>query len=116
MTAAKVDQIAGEAGMVRVFGSDPFPVEPGSLIVLAIRVVVAALRASNLVSTKQHRHSERQQQCREKVALLTITQSVDLPIVGLPLYTVIRAVIGVGTVAIVRAVPVIVLVVVADEV
>ena len=44
------------------------PVEPGDLVVLAIGVVVAALRAAELVAGQQHRHALRQEQRREQVA------------------------------------------------
>ncbi len=44
------------------------PVEPGDLVVLAERVVVAALGAADLVSAVEHRHAGGQQQGAEEVA------------------------------------------------
>ena len=58
------------------------PVEPGDLVVLALGVVVAALRAPDLVAAEQHRHALREQQRREQVALLPRAQRDDLRIVG----------------------------------
>ena len=44
--------------------------EPADLVVLAVGVVVAALRARELVAHQQHRHALRKQQRRQQVALL----------------------------------------------
>src|SRR5262249_61774323 len=61
------------------------PVEPGELVVLAVGVVVAALRAPELVAAAEHRHALRQRQRRDEVALLPLAQLLDAPIVGLAL-------------------------------
>ena len=58
------------------------PVEPGDLVVLAVGVVVAALRAAHLVAVEQHRHPLRQQQGGQQVALLAGPQRQDVRIVG----------------------------------
>src|SRR5712671_4912119 len=58
VTASEMDQIADEPSQVLVLRSNIFPVEPGSFVVLAIGIVVAALGASDLVTGKQHRHTE----------------------------------------------------------
>src|ERR1700730_392102 len=60
VAAAQMDQIAEEPGELLVFGSDILPVEPRGFVILAIGIVVAALGPSDLVSGKQHRHTERQ--------------------------------------------------------
>ena len=62
--------------------SPMFPVDPADLVVLAIGVVVAVLRAAELVAGKQHRRALRQQQRREEIALLALAQRDDLGIVG----------------------------------
>src|SRR6516165_3584798 len=58
MAPAKVDQIADETAEILVFGSDMLPVEPRDLVVLTIRVVVAALSPADLVAGEQHRNAE----------------------------------------------------------
>src|SRR6516165_6615868 len=58
MATAKVDQIADETAEILVFGSDMLPVEPRDLVVLTIRVVVAALSPADLVAGEQHRNAE----------------------------------------------------------
>src|SRR5262249_26437621 len=60
VTATEMDQIPDEPSQLFVLGPDMFPVEPGGFVVLTVGVVVAALGSPDLVSSKQHRHSERQ--------------------------------------------------------
>ena len=50
------------------------PVGPADLVVLAVRVVVAVLRAADLVAAADHRHAEREHQRRHEVAPLTVAQ------------------------------------------
>ena len=54
------------------------PVEPRHLVVLAVGVVVAALRAAELVAGEQHRHALREEQRREQVSLLAFAQGLQL--------------------------------------
>ena len=49
------------------------PIDPADLIVLAIGVVVAALRSPHFVAATEHRHPLRQEQGGEHVALLPFT-------------------------------------------
>ena len=92
------------------------PVDPGDLVVLAVGVVVAALRARELVAGEQHRRSLRQQQRREQVAHLPSAQLVDSRVVGLAFDAAIpRAIVGVAVV-VVLAVRFVVPVVVRDEI
>src|SRR5688572_23939349 len=44
------------------------PVEPGDFVVLAVRVVVATLRASDLVAAEDHRHPLRKHQRGYQIA------------------------------------------------
>ena len=46
------------------------PVDPADFVVLAVGVVVAALRAAELVAAEQQRHALRQQQRGQEVASL----------------------------------------------
>jgi hypothetical protein len=53
------------------------PVEPTDLVILAISVVVAAVRATDLVSSQQHGGSLGQQQRRHYIAYLPLAQNDD---------------------------------------
>ena len=94
----------------------PIPVDPADLVVLAVGVVVAALRSPELVAGGEHRRALREQQRCEEVLLLPLAQRADIGIVGRSFGAVIPTVIGVMAVAIVLAVRFVVLVVVADDV
>src|SRR4051794_15180556 len=50
------------------------PIDPTDFVVLAVRIVVAALRATKLIARLQHRHTLRQQYCGEQIANLTFAQ------------------------------------------
>jgi hypothetical protein len=92
------------------------PVEPAELVVLAVGVVVAALRAAHLVAHEQHRHALREKQRREQVALLPLAELQDLRIVGLAFGAAVpRAVVALA-VAVLFAVHLVVLLVVRDEI
>src|SRR6266436_2872325 len=92
VTAPEMDQIADEPSQVLVLRTNIFPVEPGGFVVLAIGIVVAALGPSDLVAGEQHRHTERQYNRRQHVALLAVAQRYDLRIVRRPLDTAIPTV------------------------
>ena len=51
------------------------PVEPGELVVLAVGVVVALLRAADLVAAQQHRHALGKQQRGQHAPLLLLPQA-----------------------------------------
>ena len=53
------------------------PVDPRQRVVLRVRVVVAALRASELVAHREHRRAARQQQRREQVADVAAARRAD---------------------------------------
>ena len=115
MRAAQLDQAAHELEQ-RALVVVELPVEPRDLVVLAPRVVVAALRARELVAAEQHRHALREEQRREEVPLLPRAQRVDVRIVGRPFDAAVPRAVVVGAVAVVLAVRVVVLLVVRDEV
>src|ERR1039457_835257 len=58
------------------------PVDPRDLVVLAVGVVVAALRATDLVATAQHRAALRGQAGGGEIAALPCTQLEDRRVVG----------------------------------
>ena len=53
------------------------PVEPADLVVLAVGVVVAALRPAHLVAHQQHRRAGGEQRQREEVLDLAVAQRLD---------------------------------------
>src|SRR5262249_5207726 len=75
MSMAKSDQSAYEVDQLAAFLVDRFPVEPGDLVVLAVGVVVAALRAGKLVARQKHRHALREQNSRQHIAHLLAPES-----------------------------------------
>ena len=92
------------------------PVEPTGLVVVAVGVVVAALRAPHLVAHQEHRRAHRQQGQRQEVLHLTVAELVDARIFGRPFDAAIPAQIIIGAVAVPFAVTLVVLDVVRDQV
>src|SRR5581483_6343194 len=111
--ASEVDHAPDEAEQVAL---GALPVEPGELVVLAPRVVVAVLRSPDLVAAEKHRHALREQERREEVALLPRSYRTDGRIVGLALRSVVPRAVVVGAVVVPFSVRVVVLLVVRDEV
>src|ERR1700756_1738859 len=58
------------------------PVEPAYLVVLAVRVVVAALRSANFVAHLEHRHANRNQQNDKEIFDLASAQPLNIGIVA----------------------------------
>src|SRR5258708_22046042 len=79
MLAAKLDQPTRELDQL---GVRVHPIDPRNRIVLAIRIVVAALGTSELVAGENHRYPLRQYQRREEVAFLPIANRANRRIVG----------------------------------
>src|SRR5258708_2158955 len=83
MLVAEVDDPGEEGQQLTVLLiAGVLPVEPGELIVLAVGVVVASLRAADLVAAVDHRHADGEQQGAEEVALLAGAQGVHLLAIG----------------------------------
>ena len=61
------------------FSLDQRPVEPGELVVLAVGVVVAVLRAADLVAGDEHRHALREEQDRGEVLHLPLAEARRSP-------------------------------------
>src|SRR5690606_4230761 len=74
-------QSAGELEQVPVAPTE-LPVHPADLVVLAVGVVVAPLRAPHLVAGAEHRHALREKEGGEEVPLLFLALRDDLRIVG----------------------------------
>ena len=58
------------------------PVDPADLVVLAVGVVVAVLRAPDFVAGQDHRHAAREHQDGDEVPDLPVAQGFDGGIVG----------------------------------
>src|SRR6185437_8337663 len=116
MAAAQIDEETHEIAELLVLRTDAQPVGPRDIVVLAVSVVVAALRAADLVAREQHRNTQRQQQGGEQIALLLVAKRRDRRIVGRPLGPAVPAEITVVAVAIALAIGLVVLLVVRDEI
>ena len=112
-TPAQADQTGDEVDQT---GIGVFPVEPGQRIVLAVGIVVAGLRASELIATQQHRHPLRQHQRGEKCALQSPAFFEDCRIVALAFLAAVPGRVVAVAVAIVLAIEFIVFLLVADEI
>src|SRR3546814_13129259 len=80
---------------------DRLPLDPAYFVVLAIGVVVAALRPAELVASDQHRPALREQQRRHHVALLPHPQNVDFRVFGRTLVAAVPAYVVVASVPVV---------------
>src|SRR5205085_8044534 len=108
-------QSARELEEVPLFGGE-IPVRPADLVVLAVGVVVATLRPTELVAAAQHRHADRQQQRRDQVAALALPQLEYAPIGRWSFGTTVPAEVVILAVGVPFFVRLVVLVVVADEI
>ena len=92
------------------------PIDPRELVVLAVRVVVAALRSAELVAVADHRHSLREEKRRQEVAFLPLAQGIRRRIVSCPLGAAVPAQVVAFAVAVFLEVCLVVFFVVADEI
>ncbi len=95
---------------------DERPVEPARLVVLAVGIVVAPLRAAHLVAHQNHGHADRQQRDGQKVLHLPVAKRLDARIVRRTFDPTVPAPVVVGAVTVVFAIGLVVLAVVGDEV
>src|SRR5690606_23338448 len=77
------------------------PVDPARVVVLAVRVIVAALRAQPLVSRQQHRNALAQQEQRDEVTGAPGAEALDRGIVARPLDARVPAEVVIAAVAVV---------------
>src|ERR1700738_4865909 len=92
------------------------PGEPADLIVLAIRIVVAILRAAELVTSAKHRYTLAQEERGEKVSPLAVSQCVNGLVRRRSLETTVPGIIVIFTVAVPLAVRLVMFFIVADKV
>src|SRR4029079_12966957 len=113
MPVAETNQAPCEMKQMLV---DVFPVVPRNLVVLAVRVVVAALRPADFIPAQQHRHPLREHQRRQEVAGLTAPKREHLRIVRRTFLTAVpRAVVALA-VAVLFSVRLVVLLIVRDQI
>src|SRR4029077_6792884 len=77
----ELNQFSGESKQL-ILLIITLPIKPTDLIVLAISVIVSALRSAPFVTAAEHWHALRKKQRRQKIPALTFAQEVDLRIVG----------------------------------
>ena len=92
------------------------PVNPTGFIVLAVSVVISALRAAEFVAAQEHRYAARDQQGQKKVLNLAFPQGLDSGIRRFAFGAIVLAEVGVGTVMVVFSVCFIVLVAITHHV
>ncbi len=80
------------------------PIDPGDLVVLAIRIVVALLGPAELIALSQERHALRNHEQSQEVAHLPLPQCVDAGVIGRTFVAAVGAEIFVPAVFVVFAV------------
>ena len=113
--AAQVDEVAGELQQLMVVLVQ-IPVDPRDLVVLAVRIVVAALGAPEFVTMGDHRHALGEHEGRQEVALLLVAQFDDVLIVCVALSAAVPRTVVVRTIRTALEVRLVVLFVIGDEV
>jgi len=92
------------------------PIEPGDLVVLAVRIVVAFLRATNFITHQEHGNPLAEQQRRKHVFDLANANGFDVLLFAWTLYTVVVAAVVVVSISISLTVGIVVLVFVAYQI
>ncbi len=115
MPAAETDRLAREA-VDFAPALQERPVEPARLVVLAVRVVVAPLRAAELVAAEHHGHALRSHEHGPEVLHLALPEGDHEGVLGLALGAAVPTEVVVHAVAVALAVVLVVLLVVRREV
>ena len=115
MLRPQTDQPGGEFHEP-LTGRIQLPVIPGDLVVLAVAVVVATLRAADFIAAADHGNALRQDQRCQKVTRLPLTQIINLSVVGWTFRAHVPAIVVVCAVGVVVAVAFVVLAVVAHQI
>ena len=116
VVGAQLDKLADVVEQLLIGFGTHRPVDPGDLVVLAVGVVVALLRAPHLVAREQHRDTLGQQQRGQEVPLLPGPQGQDGRVIGRALDTAVPGPVVVAAVPVALPVGLVVLVVVGDQV
>src|SRR5258705_13693953 len=109
------DEDADEPSYV-VVAAEQAPVEPGGVVVQAVRVVVPPLCAAHLVAHEQDGRPECEEDDGEEVLPLAIAQLLDGGVVGWALDSAVPGAVVVRAVAVLLAVGFVVLTIVRDQV
>src|SRR5262249_54136726 len=112
MLAADREYVAREGEQLARPGVER-PVHPADVVVLAVRVVVALLRATELVAVAHHGDALRESEGGEEVARGPVAQGEHVRSLGLARDTPVVAPVGVAAVVVVLAVGLVVLLLVA---
>ena len=115
MRSPEADHSSSEALNLFVL-FDQAPVKPAHLFILAVSIIVAALGSATLVAAEQHGNSSRDKQGQYKILNQSVPHPFDDGIVARPFHAAIVAVVGIGSIAVVLAIFVIVLLLVADQI
>ena len=115
MLATQFDQLGGEFLQFHAAFIDA-PGQPRDFVVLAVSVVVAALRAAVFVARAEHRHALGKEHRRQEVPALAAAQGVNLFVVGRTFRAAVPTCIIVVAIVASLAVGLVVLVVVGNEV
>ena len=112
---AQLEHQAHEAAHVGV-PREAAPVEPARFVVLAVGIVVAALRAPDFVAHEKQRRADGEQRERDEVLHLAVAQALDRDVVARPFHAAVPAQIEVVPVAVAFAVRLVVLAIVRHEI
>ena len=115
MVQAETDEVGREVEEPASGGPER-PVEPGDLVVLAIGVVVAALRAPDLVAPREHGYALGEEEGGQEISLLAAAQGKHLGVVRGAFDAAVRRRVVVGAVAIVLVIALVALLRVGHEI
>ena len=113
MGAAECNKVLGPG---QQFGIGRRPVQPGDFVVLGIGVVVAVLGLAEFGAHRQHGRAARQQQGGEQGALVALAGGADRWVFAGAFGAVVPGKVGVGAVAVVLGVGLVVLVLVRNQI
>ena len=92
------------------------PVKPAHFVILAVRVIVSVLTSAKLIATQQHWNASRDKKGQQEILDQAVPHSLDSCIIACSFHPAIVAIISIGSIAVVLAIFVIVLLLVADQV
>src|SRR6516165_4921117 len=100
---------------VRVL-SEQGPVEPTGLIVLAVRIIVAALRSPHFIAHHKHGQTKRKESDGQEILYLTVSKFFNRRVIGWPFGSTVPTLIVVCAVAVAFSVRLVVLLIVRNKV
>src|SRR5207249_11803938 len=92
------------------------PVDPRQRGILTIAIVVAFLRVTHLIARQEHGHALREQECRQEIELLPLTELVYALIAGWTFDAAIPTHVVIVAIAVFFAVRFVVFALVADQI